>query len=119
MTSNSLNAEELLKTVTKVITNVPKTTLKNYFIRHCSHEKNEKSLKGVASEWKKFAPDYVEFKKKFFEQSDLSWNREFLKREKINYIYMAKKEIEKPLDLEKNGLERFFENDEIIIYAIK
>lgn len=61
----------------------------------------------------------IENKKKFFEQTDLSWNKEFLKKAKISYVYIAKIEQEKSLNLEENGLEAFFENDEIIIYKVK
>ena len=53
---------------------------------------------------------------KFFEQSDFSWNRKFLEHEKINYIYASKSELNKPLDIKKNNLEIFFENDEVLIY---
>lgn len=57
--------------------------------------------------------------KTFFEQSDTSWNRQFLSQEKINYIYVAKNETDKLLDVQKNNLEIFFENNEIIIYRVK
>ena len=58
----------------------------------------------------------VKNKIKFFEQSDFAWNRQFLKQEKISYIYVAKDERNKPLDIKMNNLETFFENNEIIIY---
>ena len=61
----------------------------------------------------------LENKRKFFEQSDFSWNREFLKRANISFIYIAKSELEKPLSVEENGLEGFFENDEVVIYRVK
>lgn len=61
----------------------------------------------------------IENKKKFFEQSDFSWNRQFLKDEGINYIYTAKDELMSPLDIQKNNLEVFFENSETIIYKVK
>lgn len=57
-----------------------------------------------------------ENKKKFFEQTDFAWNRKFLEEEKIDYIYLAKGEIEKPIYAEENNLDVFFENDEIIIF---
>lgn len=56
--------------------------------------------------------------KRFFEQTDFSFNREFLESEKINYIYIAKNEVEKPLDIQQNKLAVFFENSEVIIYKI-
>lgn len=66
--------------------------------------------------------DYPDTKKrqenmeKFFQQSDPTWNRQFLKDEKINYIYLNKAEIKIPLDMQKNNLEKFFENNVVIIY---
>ncbi len=60
----------------------------------------------------------LENKRKFFEQSDFGWNRQFLKQVKISYIYLAKGEIQKSLDLEKNSLSVFYENDEVIIYQV-
>ncbi len=61
----------------------------------------------------------IENKKKFFEQSDFSWNRQFLKNERINYIYAAKDELIKPLDTDKNNLKIFFENNAVIIYKVR
>lgn len=61
----------------------------------------------------------LENKKKFFEQSDLSWNRQFLEQERINYIYASKDELNESLNLQKNNLEIFFENNEIIIYEVR
>lgn len=55
---------------------------------------------------------------RFFEQKDLSFNRKFLKDANISLIYIAKKEIEKPLDIQQNNLAVFFENDEVIIYMV-
>ncbi|MBI2018508.1 hypothetical protein HYS96_02265 [Candidatus Daviesbacteria bacterium] len=61
----------------------------------------------------------IKNKIKFFEQSDFSWNRQFLKNERISYIYAAQDELIKPLDIQKNNLEIFFENNEIIIFKVK
>lgn len=63
--------------------------------------------------------DRVSKMKRFFGQQDFSWNRQFLKNAKINYIYVAKDELIKPLDIQNNNLEIFFENNEIIIYKVK
>ena len=60
-----------------------------------------------------------ENKIKFFKQLDLSWNKEFLKQARVSFIYISKPEIEIPLDREKNNLDTFFENDEVIIYKVK
>lgn len=60
----------------------------------------------------------MENKKKFFEQSDFSWNYRFLREENISYIYLAKNELTKPLDTVKNGLKILFENDEVIILRV-
>jgi hypothetical protein len=62
----SYNSEELLKTVTNVLTNVPKKALKNNFIRHCSVSGGD--VNKVASVYKKFAPAYTEFKGGFAAQ---------------------------------------------------
>ena len=59
-----------------------------------------------------------ENKEKFFSQSDFSWNRKFLEEEKIDYIYLAKREMEKPVNKEENNLDIFFENGEIIIFKV-
>lgn len=56
--------------------------------------------------------------KTFFEQRDFSFNRKFLQDADIDYIYIAKNEIEEFLDIEKNGLNTFFENNEVIIYKV-
>ncbi|MBI2599375.1 hypothetical protein HYW43_00460 [Candidatus Daviesbacteria bacterium] len=60
-----------------------------------------------------------ENKRKFFGQLDFAWNKEFLQRESISYIYIAKGELDKSLILEENNLEVFFENDEVIILKVK
>ncbi len=56
--------------------------------------------------------------KNFFEGEDFESNKLFLKNAKIKYIYLPKKEIQKNIDVEKNGLNKFFENDEVIIYTV-
>lgn len=56
--------------------------------------------------------------KNFFEQNDFSYNRKFLQKASIDYVYIAKNEIDKPLDMENNGLDIFFENNEVIIYKV-
>lgn len=61
----------------------------------------------------------IENKRKFFEQSDFSWNKEFLQDTKISFIYVSKNELDKPLDREKNGIDIFFENNDVIIYKVR
>ncbi len=61
----------------------------------------------------------IENKRRFFEQSDFYWNREFLKKAKIGFVYVAKNELKTALDTEKNGLDIFFDNEEVIIYKVK
>lgn len=56
---------------------------------------------------------------KFFKQDDLSFNRKFLADENIKFIYIAKNELEIPLDLEENNLRIFYESDEVVIYERK
>lgn len=57
-------------------------------------------------------------KGKFFSQIDFSWNKQFLDQAKIDYVYIAKGELEKPIDKGQNNLDIFFENDEIIIFKV-
>lgn len=56
--------------------------------------------------------------RKFFEQDDFFWNKEFLKEANITYIYINKPEIKKQIDLQNNNLKLFFENGEVIIYKV-
>lgn len=56
--------------------------------------------------------------KKFFEEKDYDWNINFLKHNKIGYIYVNNNELEKSFDLIKNHLEVFFENSEVVIYHV-
>ncbi|MEK7616940.1 MAG: hypothetical protein AAB414_02710 [Patescibacteria group bacterium] len=56
--------------------------------------------------------------KKFFEQSNPLFNKRFLKEENIRYIYTSKDELISALDLDKNNLDIFFENSEVIIYKV-
>lgn len=64
--ASQYNSEELLKTVTNVLTNVPKSTLKKNFIRHCSVSGGD--VNKVASVYKKFAIAYNNFKDSFTDQ---------------------------------------------------
>lgn len=61
----------------------------------------------------------LEKMKDFFKQEDVELNKRFLQDNKIDYLYLAKIEIETPLKLDDKILEVFFENDEIIIYRVK
>lgn len=61
---------------------------------------------------------------KFFSQKDLTWNQNFLKMNKINYIYLPKKEvptldINLLLDEQGNQIRKFYENNEVIIYEVE
>lgn len=61
---------------------------------------------------------------KFFSQKDFAWNRNFLKTNKINYIYLPRKEIQSLdanllLDGENNQIRKFYENTEVVIYEVK
>lgn len=56
--------------------------------------------------------------KKFFLQTDLNWNRQFLKDASISYIYINKPEIKSSLNMGKNNLSPFYENSEVIIYKV-
>lgn len=62
--------------------------------------------------------------RKFFSQKDLVWNQDFLKINKINYIYLPKKEIQTldtnlMLDEKGNQIRKFYENEEVIIYEVE
>ena len=61
---------------------------------------------------------------KFFNQKDLTWNQNFLKMNKINYIYLPKEEIQTLdtnllLDEKGNQIRKFYENNEVIIYEVQ
>lgn len=61
---------------------------------------------------------------KFFSQKDLTWNQDFLKLNKINYIYLPKKEVQTLdtnllLDEKGNQIRKFYENAEVVIYEVE
>ncbi len=61
---------------------------------------------------------------KFFSQKDFVWNQNFLKINRINYIYLPKKEVQTLdanllLDEDSNHIRKFYENSEVIIYEVK
>lgn len=58
----------------------------------------------------------LEKEKNFFSQKDFAFNREFLKENKIKYIYIEKLLLEKDLSPDRNGIEKIYENDEVVIY---
>lgn len=53
---------------------------------------------------------------KFFNGDDINWNRDFLTRSKISYIYAINSELKKDLNLKGNGLVKIFNNEEVSIY---
>lgn len=54
----------------------------------------------------------------FFKQGEIK-RGDFLKTEKIKYIYIPKKEITEGIDFEKNNLKIWFENEGVIIYEVE
>lgn len=58
----------------------------------------------------------LEKTKQFFSQKDAKANIKFLQENKIKYIYLVKSEVVNPLN--KDNLEVFFENSEVIIYKV-
>lgn len=83
--------------------------------------------------------DRVENMKKFFNQSDFLWNREFLAKNNIDYIYVVKGELKAvqwkifrsegkeaelndapiyELNEEENSIEKIYENDQVNIYKV-
>ena len=65
-----LNSADLLQTVIKVITNVPKKELKVNFVRHCSTLRDNKLVKSVNADWKRFSSCYKQFKSEFSSKID-------------------------------------------------
>ncbi len=59
----------------------------------------------------------VENENKFFQQKDIAWSKEFLKRENISFIYLHKDEIRKPLIMKE--LELIYENQQVEIFRVK
>lgn len=59
----TLNTQELLQSVTKTITHIPKRELKNYFARHCAA--NRLDMRRVQSDWKVFSAAFDSFKTSF------------------------------------------------------
>src|SRR3989338_7570791 len=56
--------------------------------------------------------------KEFFAQTDFSFNKKFLQEEGIKYLYIAKDELDKLINVQENNLEIMFENKEVIVYRI-
>ncbi len=56
--------------------------------------------------------------KSFFMQEDILSDKQFLESESIKFVYISKDEIEQPFDPFKVDLNKFFENEEVIIYRI-
>lgn len=55
---------------------------------------------------------------RFFEQEDSNWNKEFVKREGIDYVYVARDEFDHQLNIAGDYLEVFYENDAVVIYKV-
>lgn len=55
---------------------------------------------------------------RYFEQKDPSFEKKFIKDANISYIYIAKSEMDKPLDAQQNNLENFFENSQVVILKV-
>lgn len=58
-----VTSETVLKSVTAVLTRVPKRALKNYFVRHCAA--NLKDIRQVQRDWVVLSKSYEVFKKNF------------------------------------------------------
>lgn len=58
-------SDELLASVCKVLTRVPRKQLKNYFVRHTATSLGPDALKRVQKDWKQFSERYSEFRKTF------------------------------------------------------
>lgn len=55
---------------------------------------------------------------KFFKTKDSEWQRKFLKENGIDYIFVAKDELEKDLNWKEIGLEEWFVNGSVKIYKV-
>ena len=55
----------------------------------------------------------------FFDQNNTFEDREFLKKEMIDFIYIPKAQLEIPINSAQNNLDLIFENSEILIYKVK
>jgi hypothetical protein len=54
----------------------------------------------------------------FFAQVNLAQNQKFLTEKNIDFVYVRKDELEKPLLEKGNGIKKVFENDEVIIFRV-
>lgn len=54
----------------------------------------------------------------FLKQEDFKRNKKFLKEEGIDLVYLRKDELESPFDPNKNGLVKYFENEEVLVYKV-
>jgi hypothetical protein len=53
---------------------------------------------------------------KFFTTDDVSYQKQFLQDNHIDYLYLIKKEMPMRLTPDEIGITKFYENDEVIIY---
>ena len=56
--------------------------------------------------------------KEFFTSGDPKSQKQFLKDNHISYIYLAKDEIKKPLNLVDLGLQKAFENEDVLVLKV-
>ncbi|HSV94390.1 MAG TPA: hypothetical protein VLH94_00220 [Spirochaetia bacterium] len=54
--------------------------------------------------------------KKFMMQDDVIFGKNYLTKNNIDYLYFRKKEIENTILIDKIGLSRVYENQEVIVY---
>lgn len=55
----------------------------------------------------------------FINSTDLQKNKEFLKKEGINYFYLSKSELDSKFDYQIHSLDQVFENNEVVIYKVR
>lgn len=55
----------------------------------------------------------------FFEKKDLVKNKKFLTEKEIDLVYVRKDELDNTFDGLENGLDKYFENEEVVVYQVK
>ena len=54
--------------------------------------------------------------RQFMKQKDTTFDKNFLSRNKINYLYIRPAELETPIKVKEDNLTKVFRNDEVVIY---
>ncbi len=60
----------------------------------------------------------IENNKRVFSALDKSWNKDYLEKNQIDYIYVHRNELDVPLDPEEQYLSVAYENEEAVVYQV-